>query len=103
MSFLNWTERLNSREVITYLVGAFVVGCITYVADEYIYRPCSIPVPWNPLGRGFTAFTFVGLSIAAYVVIGKISWFARHLGWMVAVSIAVVFILTALFVRFWCF
>jgi len=99
--FGSLTEKLSGREVVGLLIGVIAIGCLAYAADQYIYQPCGIPISWHTGGSArFTSLVFIGFSVVAYLLIGRIRWFANHIGWLVAVAIISVLIITALVVRF---
>ena len=100
---MHLTEKLSAREAVLILIGVVVYGLLTYGVDQFIYRPCGIPIPWEIEGRLFTSIAIVGFSVLSSMLFGRIRWFSNHLGWLVTTSISVVFVLAFIVVRFWCY
>lgn len=98
-------EKLTPIEYVWLSLFLGVLLAMAYAADKYIYQPCRFPFAghWDNHVR-LTAYSFIGLSVAAGVLIKKkVEWFSHHIGWLAMVSIATVLTLISLLVRFMCY
>ena len=102
--FDSLTEKLSGREVVGLLIVVFAMGCLAYVADQYVYQPCRMPFAgeWFLHSRE-TLLVFGGLFFIAYLLIGRVRWFSKHIGWLIMVVIVTVLIITALVIGYWCY
>ena len=102
--FDSLTEKLSGREVVGLLIVVFAMGCLAYVADQYVYQPCRMPFAgeWFLHTRA-NLLVFGGLVFLAYLLIGRVRWFSTHIGWLVTVAIATVLIITTFAVGYWCY
>ena len=97
------SEKLTNREAIVSVFSAIAYGALIYCLDNYVFPRCRIPFDVNSLLQLFVPmFVLLFLTMAAYLVIGRITWFGSHDRWRVAVSILTSLVTALLILLFLC-